>query len=128
MHICPFLDGGLLVIGQEVTSSGSVVPGRGLIGDLSRFNFWLASLSPYNIQRMAKKCGGEMGDLVAWSEVKYYIADDVSYKPETTCIKPGLVLGSIEVISFCPLKTLFGKMSSCLKRLFRCFTSATCRT
>ena len=91
-----------------MTSSGSVVPGRGLIGDLSRFNFWLASLSPYNIKRMAKKCGGEMGDLVAWSEVKYYIVDDVSYKPETTCIKPGLVWGSIKVIFPPPPSTLGG--------------------
>ena len=72
-----------------MTTSGSIVSGRGLVGELSRFNFWMEYLYDSQIRDMTKKCGGEVGNLIAWPEVKYYIVGDVAHIPRTTCIKPG---------------------------------------
>ncbi len=68
---------------------GTIVPGRGLIGELSRFNFWFGRLSKWKVSKVAVKCGSEAGDLVAWPEVKYYIVGNVEYISGTTCVNPG---------------------------------------
>ncbi|XP_028403045.1 uncharacterized protein LOC114525810 [Dendronephthya gigantea] len=80
-------DNGMLFIGHEVTMSGEVVQGSRLIGDLSRFNIWIKKYSADEIKEMAKKCGSETGDIVAWPEIKYYIEKHVEYDA-TTCVKP----------------------------------------
>ena len=63
--------------------------GEGLIGVLSRFNVWLQQLYPSEVEKFSKQCGGEVGDLVSWPEVKYYIVGDVELTSGTTCVKPG---------------------------------------
>jgi hypothetical protein len=83
------LDGGPLYIGQNVDLTGNIVAGEGLIGVLSRFNVWLQQLYPSEVETFSKQCGGEVGDLVSWPEVKYYVVGDVELTSGTTCVKPG---------------------------------------
>ena len=101
-----FPDGGQLFIGREVTLSGGIAAGTWLIGDLSRFNLWIKSFSPSEIENMAKKCGGETGDIVAWPEIKYYIEEHVEYHA-STCIKPGVY--HVKPNKTCCLYKIFAK-------------------
>lgn len=84
-----------LIIGQDADSSGNVVSGRGLVGELSRFNWWLKCLKTWQVVQMSRKCGNEIGNLIAWPDLKYSIVGDVEYIPGTSCIKPGVLLLSV---------------------------------
>ena len=70
--------------------AGSIIANNGLVGVLTRFNFWLKEFKSWDVEDMAKHCGGDVGTLVSWPEVKYYIVGDVERTSGTTCVKPGV--------------------------------------
>ena len=90
IHYSHFVtDYGKVVIGQDIDDNGDVVTGRGMVGELSRFNWWDRNIFSWEREEMFQRCGTEVGEFLAWPQLKYWIVGDVEILEGTTCIKPG---------------------------------------
>ena len=78
-----------MVIGQRIDNTGEIIQGSGMIGDLTRFNLWAKRFVASEVRTMAQKCGNEVGNILGWPQLSYWIIGDVEILEGTTCIKPG---------------------------------------
>ncbi|KAL9958731.1 hypothetical protein ACROYT_G035785 [Oculina patagonica] len=79
-HIKP----GTLYIGQFQNSLHNFQPGRSFSGYLSHFNMWNIEMSDEKIQRMSLGCGAEVGNLIPWPEVKWWV-NRVAVEEPSSC-------------------------------------------